>query len=185
MLLVCPAVGEKTEGMMGVTELIVSTAGIGIIFSLLAGQPLLVIGFSGPLLVFEEAYYKVVDSGRKSHATISRLVLFLLCHSCLRWTRKKNKLLLCSVLPGLQLRIPDGSSVDWLLAHLHRLRHRGSRGQLPRALHLTVHPGDFRFPHLPHLYLRDVFQAHQSTYSRNLISTIYFFLFFFFNVGNT
>lgn len=52
--------GEKTEGMMGVTELIVSTATLGVIFSLLAGQPLLIIGFSGPLLVFEEAYYKVL-----------------------------------------------------------------------------------------------------------------------------
>lgn len=51
--------GEKTEGMMGVTELIVSTATLGVIFSLLAGQPLLIIGFSGPLLVFEEAFYKV------------------------------------------------------------------------------------------------------------------------------
>ncbi|XP_056144839.1 anion exchange protein 3 [Lampris incognitus] len=50
--------GEKTEGMMGVSELIVSTATLGVIFSLLAGQPLLIIGFSGPLLVFEEAYYK-------------------------------------------------------------------------------------------------------------------------------
>lgn len=51
--------GEKTEGMMGVTELIVSTATLGVLFSLFAGQPLLIIGFSGPLLVFEEAYYKV------------------------------------------------------------------------------------------------------------------------------
>ncbi|KAM6955033.1 anion exchange protein 3 [Lycodopsis pacificus] len=50
--------GEKTHGMMGVTELIVSTATLGVIFSLLGGQPLLIIGFSGPLLVFEEAYYK-------------------------------------------------------------------------------------------------------------------------------
>uniref|UniRef100_A0A669CDH1 Anion exchange protein n=1 Tax=Oreochromis niloticus TaxID=8128 RepID=A0A669CDH1_ORENI len=50
--------GEKTEGMMGVTELIVSTATIGVIFSLFAGQPLLITGFSGPLLVFEEAFYK-------------------------------------------------------------------------------------------------------------------------------
>ncbi|XP_077436828.1 anion exchange protein 3 isoform X2 [Vanacampus margaritifer] len=50
--------GEKTEGMMGVSELIVSTATLGVIFSLLAGQPLLIIGFSGPLLVFEEAFYK-------------------------------------------------------------------------------------------------------------------------------
>lgn len=46
---------------MGVTELIVSTATLGVIFSLLAGQPLLIIGFSGPLLVFEEAYFKVAD----------------------------------------------------------------------------------------------------------------------------
>lgn len=45
---------------MGVTELIVSTATLGVIFSLFAGQPLLIIGFSGPLLVFEEAFYKVL-----------------------------------------------------------------------------------------------------------------------------
>uniref|UniRef100_A0A4W4FK37 Anion exchange protein n=1 Tax=Electrophorus electricus TaxID=8005 RepID=A0A4W4FK37_ELEEL len=50
--------GEKTEGMMGVSELLVSTATVGVLFSLLAGQPLLIIGFSGPLLVFEEAFYK-------------------------------------------------------------------------------------------------------------------------------
>ncbi|CAL8387715.1 unnamed protein product, partial [Gadus morhua 'NCC'] len=50
--------GEKTEGMMGVSELIVSTATLGVVFSLLGGQPLLIIGFSGPLLVFEEAFYK-------------------------------------------------------------------------------------------------------------------------------
>uniref|UniRef100_A0A3B3THU2 Anion exchange protein n=1 Tax=Paramormyrops kingsleyae TaxID=1676925 RepID=A0A3B3THU2_9TELE len=49
--------GEKTDGMMGVSELIVSTATLGLLFSLLAGQPLLIIGFSGPLLVFEEAFY--------------------------------------------------------------------------------------------------------------------------------
>lgn len=51
--------GEKTQGMMGVSELIISTATVGVLFSLLAGQPLLIIGFSGPLLVFEEAFYKV------------------------------------------------------------------------------------------------------------------------------
>lgn len=46
--------------MMGVSELIISTATVGVLFSLLAGQPLLIIGFSGPLLVFEEAFYKVL-----------------------------------------------------------------------------------------------------------------------------
>nr|ACC64571.1 solute carrier family 4, anion exchanger, member 3 isoform 1 (predicted) [Rhinolophus ferrumequinum] len=50
--------GEKTEGLMGVSELIVSTAVLGILFSLLGAQPLLVVGFSGPLLVFEEAFFK-------------------------------------------------------------------------------------------------------------------------------
>uniref|UniRef100_A0AAY4DU47 Anion exchange protein n=1 Tax=Denticeps clupeoides TaxID=299321 RepID=A0AAY4DU47_9TELE len=50
--------GEKTNGMMGVSELIISTATVGVLFSLLAGQPLLIIGFSGPLLVFEEAFFK-------------------------------------------------------------------------------------------------------------------------------
>ena len=51
--------GEKTEGLIGVSELIVSTAMQGIVFTLLGAQPLLVVGFSGPLLVFEEAFYTV------------------------------------------------------------------------------------------------------------------------------
>ncbi|XP_060111244.1 band 3 anion transport protein [Heteronotia binoei] len=50
--------GEKTLNMMGVSELLVSTAIQGVLFCLLGAQPLLVVGFSGPLLVFEEAFYK-------------------------------------------------------------------------------------------------------------------------------
>ncbi|XP_033982763.1 LOW QUALITY PROTEIN: anion exchange protein 2-like [Trematomus bernacchii] len=49
--------GEKTEGLIGVSELIVATALQGIVFSVLGAQPLLIIGFSGPLLVFEEAFF--------------------------------------------------------------------------------------------------------------------------------
>uniref|UniRef100_A0A8C6LES1 Anion exchange protein n=1 Tax=Nothobranchius furzeri TaxID=105023 RepID=A0A8C6LES1_NOTFU len=49
--------GEKTEGLIGVSELIVATSLQGIVFSVLGAQPLLVIGFSGPLLVFEEAFF--------------------------------------------------------------------------------------------------------------------------------
>lgn len=51
--------GEKTEGLIGVSELIISTAIQGVLFCLLGAQPLLVIGFSGPLLVFEEAFFTV------------------------------------------------------------------------------------------------------------------------------
>uniref|UniRef100_A0A8C8VR09 Anion exchange protein n=1 Tax=Pelusios castaneus TaxID=367368 RepID=A0A8C8VR09_9SAUR len=54
--------GEKTSNMMGVSELLISTAAQGFIFCLLGAQPLLVVGFSGPLLVFEEAFYKFCES---------------------------------------------------------------------------------------------------------------------------
>lgn len=64
--------GEKTEGLIGVSELIVSTAVQGVLFCLLGAQPLLVVGFSGPLLVFEEAFYSV----RKR--TLELLFFFLL-----------------------------------------------------------------------------------------------------------
>ncbi|KAM6312065.1 band 3 anion transport protein isoform 2-T2 [Podargus strigoides] len=49
--------GEKTKGMMGVSELLISTCVQCVLFSILSAQPLLVVGFSGPLLVFEEAFF--------------------------------------------------------------------------------------------------------------------------------
>lgn len=54
-----PAAADKVENMMGVPELLISTSIQGIIFCFVAAQPVLVIGFSGPLLVFEEAFYAV------------------------------------------------------------------------------------------------------------------------------
>lgn len=130
---------------MGVTELIVSTATLGVIFSLLAGQPLLIIGFSGPLLVFEEAYFKVVDL-KRCRGKSGNLCYFLLFYINI-------SVFLSSVLSGLQLRVPDWPGVDRILAHLHCLGDCGSRGQLPRPLHLAIHTGDFCFPHLSDLYL--------------------------------
>lgn len=50
---------DKVENMMGVSELMISTSVLGVIFCLVAAQPVLVIGFSGPLLVFEEAFFNV------------------------------------------------------------------------------------------------------------------------------
>ncbi|XP_062260100.1 anion exchange protein 2a [Platichthys flesus] len=61
--------GEKTEGLMGVSELIVATAMQGIVFSVLGAQPLLVIGFSGPLLVFEEAFFTFCKSNGIEYLT--------------------------------------------------------------------------------------------------------------------
>uniref|UniRef100_A0A8B9Z465 Anion exchange protein n=1 Tax=Buteo japonicus TaxID=224669 RepID=A0A8B9Z465_9AVES len=53
---------EKTNGMMGVSELLLSTCVQCVLFSILSAQPLLVVGFSGPLLVFEEAFYSFCNS---------------------------------------------------------------------------------------------------------------------------
>ncbi|XP_075437283.1 band 3 anion transport protein isoform X2 [Ascaphus truei] len=53
---------EKTENWMGVSELLVSTAAQGVLFCLLGAQPLLILGFSGPLLIFEEAFYSFCKS---------------------------------------------------------------------------------------------------------------------------
>ncbi|KAI3364839.1 hypothetical protein L3Q82_001029 [Scortum barcoo] len=53
---------DKVDNMMGVPELLISTSIQGIIFCFVAAQPVLVIGFSGPLLVFEEAFYAFCKS---------------------------------------------------------------------------------------------------------------------------
>ncbi|XP_032442587.1 solute carrier family 4 member 1a (Diego blood group) [Xiphophorus hellerii] len=48
---------DKTDKMMGVSELMISTSVQGMIFCIIAAQPVLIIGFSGPLLLFEEAFF--------------------------------------------------------------------------------------------------------------------------------
>lgn len=50
---------DKTDRWMGVSELMISTSIQGVIFCFLSAQPVLIIGFSGPLMVFEEAFYEV------------------------------------------------------------------------------------------------------------------------------
>ncbi len=48
-----------TEGQMGPIEMISSTAGCGIVYALIAGQPLTIIGSTGPVLAFIAALYKL------------------------------------------------------------------------------------------------------------------------------
>ncbi|NXU84354.1 B3A2 protein, partial [Xiphorhynchus elegans] len=54
--------GEKTQDLIGVSELIISTSLQGVLFCLMGAHPLLVIGFAGPLLVFEEAFFTFCTS---------------------------------------------------------------------------------------------------------------------------
>ena len=50
---------SKTEQWMGVSEMILATSLSGVVFGLFAGQPLIIIGGTGPVLVFEESTYEV------------------------------------------------------------------------------------------------------------------------------
>ncbi|KAL5005957.1 hypothetical protein ScPMuIL_017115 [Solemya velum] len=55
-------IGESTEGEMGVTETVLSTSICGIVFGLFSGQPVMLIGASGPVLVFEKSLFKFCKS---------------------------------------------------------------------------------------------------------------------------
>ncbi|XP_065304819.1 band 3 anion transport protein-like isoform X2 [Dermacentor albipictus] len=49
--------GDKTNNLIGVSETLVATCATGIIFALFSGQPLVIIGVTGPVLLFDELLY--------------------------------------------------------------------------------------------------------------------------------
>ncbi|GFR73377.1 anion exchange protein, partial [Elysia marginata] len=53
---------EKTDKMIGIGETMLGTSLFGMIFSVFSGQPLLVIGSTGPVLLFEESLYRFCES---------------------------------------------------------------------------------------------------------------------------
>ena len=69
LYLLCLILGEKTKNWMGVSEMIVSTSICGMLFSLFSGQPLVIIGATGPLLVFEEQMFVVSYKLRTGQST--------------------------------------------------------------------------------------------------------------------
>lgn len=50
---------KKTDGWIGLSESILATALGGILFGFCSGQPLMIVGVTGPVLVFEETIYNV------------------------------------------------------------------------------------------------------------------------------
>jgi len=54
--------GEKTNNMIGASEMLLGCSIAGVLYGLFAGQPMLIIGSTGPLLVFEEAVYEFCTS---------------------------------------------------------------------------------------------------------------------------
>ncbi|XP_071822453.1 band 3 anion transport protein-like isoform X3 [Apostichopus japonicus] len=54
--------GEKTDNWMGLVEMMLSTSVCGMVFSIASGQPLMIIGGTGPVLIFEEYLYKFCEN---------------------------------------------------------------------------------------------------------------------------
>ncbi|CAG7833126.1 unnamed protein product [Allacma fusca] len=53
--------GEKTKNLIGMSETLIATASAGVIFALVSGQPLIPVGPTGPLLVFDEILYALCN----------------------------------------------------------------------------------------------------------------------------
>ena len=51
--------GQETDGLIGAREMILSTAVCGAIYALVAGQPLIILGGIGPLLIFTIILYEL------------------------------------------------------------------------------------------------------------------------------
>lgn len=53
--------GAQTDGNIGVVEMLIASAACGIVYALLSGQPLIILGGVGPLLVFTAILYRLCD----------------------------------------------------------------------------------------------------------------------------
>ncbi|XP_017773289.1 PREDICTED: band 3 anion transport protein isoform X2 [Nicrophorus vespilloides] len=49
---------DKTDNYIGISETLVATSVAGVIFALFSGQPLVIVGSTGPLLLFDESLYQ-------------------------------------------------------------------------------------------------------------------------------
>lgn len=50
---------DKTQNMIGISETLVATSVSGVVFALLSGQPLVIVGATGPLLLFDESLFNM------------------------------------------------------------------------------------------------------------------------------
>ncbi|XP_024084063.1 band 3 anion transport protein isoform X3 [Cimex lectularius] len=60
---------DKTDNLVGISETLISTAIGGIVFALLSGQPLVIIGATGPLLLFDESLYTFCQTSEIDYLT--------------------------------------------------------------------------------------------------------------------
>jgi solute carrier family 4 anion exchanger 2 len=63
-------IGDKTQSLVGISETLVSACFVGMIFHAFASQPLVFVGTTGPLILFDEALINFCDSMGLSFLTI-------------------------------------------------------------------------------------------------------------------
>lgn len=61
---------EKTFNLIGISETLISQCIVGIVFHALCGQPLTIVGTTGPLLLFDEALYQFCIKNEYSFLTV-------------------------------------------------------------------------------------------------------------------
>lgn len=66
--------GAKTEGFIGISETLVCTSVSGVIFAILSGQPLVIVGSTGPLLLFDESLYQFCKANQFEHLFLTTRV---------------------------------------------------------------------------------------------------------------
>lgn len=63
-------IGSKTANLVGISETLVSACFVGVVFHALASQPLVFVGTTGPLILFDEALINFCDSNGYSFLTV-------------------------------------------------------------------------------------------------------------------
>lgn len=61
---------EKTNNYIGIPETLMAASVVGMVFHTLSGQPLTIIGTTGPLVLFDEALYTFCEKNKISFLTV-------------------------------------------------------------------------------------------------------------------
>lgn len=61
--------GDKTQNLIGIPETLLSTSVAGLIFAILSGQPLVIVGTTGGLLLFDESLFQFCESSNLEFLT--------------------------------------------------------------------------------------------------------------------
>lgn len=63
-------IGEKTLSLIGISETLLSSCVVGMIFHAFASQPLVFVGTTGPLILIDESLYQFCDSNSLNFLTV-------------------------------------------------------------------------------------------------------------------